>query len=66
MLIEVSTVVLPSSGQVTFTSTVSPTDFDLTLRNKYSISKVGSFDTSTFFVSKQSLIISTMASVICF
>ena len=37
------TLVISSSGQVKFTVTVSPTDFPLILRNKYSTSKVGEF-----------------------
>ena len=63
---DVSTLVLPSSGHVILTSTDSPTDFDLTFKKRYSMSNVGSLVTSIFLVIKQSPIICMIASVIVF
>ena len=65
ILMASSTAVTPSSGQVTFTSTVSPTDFDRTFKNRYSISNVGKVVTSMFLVKIHDERISTIASLTC-
>ena len=61
-----STVVLLSSGHVTFTSIDSPTDFARTFKNKYSISKVASFSTLIPFVKIHFVKTSLTALAICF
>ena len=40
ILMDVSTFVLPSSGHVILLELISPTDFDLTFKKRYSISNV--------------------------
>ena len=64
MLISICTDVFSSSGHVTLTSTVSPTDFERTFKNRYSISKVASLVTLIPFVRIHSSRISITAFVI--
>ena len=66
ILTSIGTDVLLSSGQVIFTSIVSPTDLALIFKNKYSISNVGRFSIVIPLVNIQALSIVKTASVICF